>query len=65
MHAIFVNFHRLIIVLRTGLIQNSDADVINLVKELVESHIDGQNTLILVTVPMSGESMQSFACSTD
>jgi vacuolar protein sorting-associated protein 1 len=49
----------------TGLIQNSDADVINLVRELVESHIGGQNTLILVTIPMSGESMQSFLCFTN
>ena len=28
----------------------------------MESHIGGQNTLILVTIPMSGQSMQSFPC---
>jgi vacuolar protein sorting-associated protein 1 len=47
----------------TGLIQNSDADVINLVREVVELHIGGQNTVILVTIPMSGETIiQSFPC---
>lgn len=38
-----------------GLIQNSDANIINLVRELVESHISGQNTLILVAIPMSDD----------
>ena len=43
-----------------GLIQNSDTEVIGLVRDLVESHITGENTLILVTVPMSGELVKLF-----
>lgn len=45
---------------RTGLIQNSDQNVIDLVKSLVVSHIESENTLILITIPMSGEKMHHF-----
>lgn len=38
----------------SGLIQNSDQKLINLVEELVVSHIEARNTLILATIPMSG-----------
>ena len=53
----FCDTHRLIIVFlnrMSGLIQNSEADVINLIRESVECHIRSQNTVILVTIPMSG-----------
>jgi hypothetical protein len=39
-----------------GLIQNSDPELIDLVRDLVVSNIDGENTLILITIPMSGKS---------
>lgn len=39
-----------------GLIQNADQRVINLVRDLVLKHIEGSNTLILITIPMSGMS---------
>ncbi|KAJ7595066.1 P-loop containing nucleoside triphosphate hydrolase protein [Mycena floridula] len=38
-----------------GLIQNADIDLIELVKQLVVDHITGENTIILVTVPMSDD----------
>jgi hypothetical protein len=38
-----------------GLIQNADQNVINLVQELVVSEIRRENTLILITIPMSGK----------
>jgi hypothetical protein len=43
------------------LIQNSDQNVIDLVRDLVVSHIQSENTLILITIPMSGEQMQSLS----
>ncbi|KAF8873241.1 P-loop containing nucleoside triphosphate hydrolase protein [Infundibulicybe gibba] len=38
-----------------GLIQNESVDTIEMVRELVVSHISGQNTLILITIPMSDD----------
>ncbi|KAG5640431.1 hypothetical protein DXG03_008697 [Asterophora parasitica] len=38
-----------------GLIQNSALNDIALIQNLVESHIEGENTLILATIPMTGE----------
>ncbi|KAF8063625.1 P-loop containing nucleoside triphosphate hydrolase protein [Lyophyllum atratum] len=38
-----------------GLIQNSDLNDIALVQDLVETHIQGENTLILVAIPMSDD----------
>ncbi|TFK32039.1 P-loop containing nucleoside triphosphate hydrolase protein [Crucibulum laeve] len=38
-----------------GLIQNSDPQAIDLVRDLVVSHIKGENTLILITIPMSDD----------
>ncbi|TFK32040.1 P-loop containing nucleoside triphosphate hydrolase protein [Crucibulum laeve] len=38
-----------------GLIQNSDQQAIDLVNDLVVSHIQGENTLILITIPMSDD----------
>ncbi|KAF8873236.1 P-loop containing nucleoside triphosphate hydrolase protein [Infundibulicybe gibba] len=38
-----------------GLIQNEHVDTIEMVRELVVSHISGQNTLILITIPMSDD----------
>lgn len=38
-----------------GLIQNADEDLISLVKSLVVRYIEGENTLILVTIPMSDD----------
>ena len=37
-----------------GIVQNADPEVVQLVEDLVCSYIDG-NSLILVTLPMSGE----------
>ena len=37
-----------------GIVQNADPEVVQLVEDLVRSYIDG-NSLILVTLPMSGE----------
>jgi hypothetical protein len=45
-----------------GLIQNEAPNVIELVKGLVEDKIGGENsenTLILITIPMSGGSLWS------
>lgn len=38
-----------------GLIQNSDLKDIALIEDLVVTHIVGENTLILMTIPMSGK----------
>ncbi|KIY47098.1 hypothetical protein FISHEDRAFT_75009 [Fistulina hepatica ATCC 64428] len=38
-----------------GLIQNAEQNMINLVRDLVVSRIKGDNTIILVTVPMSDD----------
>ncbi|KAF9444433.1 hypothetical protein P691DRAFT_677583 [Macrolepiota fuliginosa MF-IS2] len=38
-----------------GLIQNSDQNSIDLIKNLVRKHVAGQNTLILVTIPVSDD----------
>lgn len=37
-----------------GLIQNSDEHSIELIRSLVRRHVAGENTLILVTIPVSG-----------
>jgi vacuolar protein sorting-associated protein 1 len=37
-----------------GLIQNEEAETIALVKSLVEHYTRRENTIILVTIPMSG-----------
>ena len=36
-----------------GIVQNADAEIVNLIEDLVNSYIKG-NSLILVTMPMSG-----------
>jgi len=60
MHWFFCDTQCFIVFGMAGLIQNSDTEVIGLVRDLVESHITGENTLILVTVPMSGELVKLF-----
>jgi hypothetical protein len=40
--------------LTLGLIQNADAESIDLIKNLSLRHIEGENTLILVTMPAIG-----------
>lgn len=45
-----------VLITSTGLIQNEDEDVIVLVRELTESYINRPNTIILTTIPMSGNS---------
>ncbi|KAF8193681.1 P-loop containing nucleoside triphosphate hydrolase protein [Pholiota molesta] len=44
-----------------GLIQNADEDLITIVRTLVESYVIGQNTLIVIAMPMSDdiENMQA------
>lgn len=42
------------ILIVVGLIQNESADVIEVVRDLAVSRIKSDNTLILVTIPMSG-----------
>lgn len=46
--------------LSTGLIQNEEPQIVQIVEELVKSNISG-NCLILVTIPMSGMS-ESYGC---
>jgi hypothetical protein len=43
------------------LIQNSEQDVIDLVRSLVSDHIQGEDTLILITIPMSGKDTILFS----
>jgi vacuolar protein sorting-associated protein 1 len=43
-----------------GLIQNETMDAIELVRRLVECNIQGDSTLILVTIPASGSSYAQF-----
>lgn len=45
---------------RIGLIQNESEETIALIRDLVESNIQQENTIILVTVPVCGESI--FCC---
>jgi hypothetical protein len=37
-----------------GLIQNEEAEIVALVKNLVEHYTKKENTIILTTIPMSG-----------
>lgn len=39
----------------TGLIQNAEPDMINLVASLVETYVGDESTLILVTIPANGK----------
>jgi RNase P/RNase MRP subunit POP5 len=43
-----------------GLIQNERTDVIEVVRDLAVSRISSENTLILVTIPMSGKFCFSY-----
>ena len=38
-----------------GIVQNAEPEIVQLVEDLVTSHVQG-NSLILVTLPMSGAS---------
>lgn len=38
-----------------GIVQNAEDDVVQLVEDLVKSYISGDKSLILVTLPVSGE----------
>jgi hypothetical protein len=40
-----------------GLIQNEEAEIVDLVKSLAEHYIEKENTIILTTIPMSGTCM--------
>ena len=44
----------------TGIIQNAEDDSIRLVKGLVKSYISSEKSLILVTIPMSGQYNTTF-----
>ena len=39
---------------RIGLIQNEDEEVVDLVRQLTESYISREHTIVLTTIPMSG-----------
>lgn len=41
-------------ILSLGLIQNADPQLVNLVEGVVKSHINGNNSIILVALPMTG-----------
>jgi hypothetical protein len=41
----------------SGLIQNADSELIDLVRSLVESYCGEENTIILTTIPMCGAFM--------
>ena len=43
-----------LLIVSTGLIQNDDQEVLDLVRELTEDYISRLNTIILTTIPMSG-----------
>ena len=45
-----------VLTVATGLIQNDDQEVLDLVRELTETYISRPNTIILTTIPMSGNS---------
>ena len=45
-----------VLIVSTGLIQNEDEGVVDLVRQLTESYITRPNTIILTTIPMSGNS---------
>ena len=63
--------HCALIIIILGLIHNEIQDKIDLVQSLVEEYIVRPNTLILVTIPMSGMSLRihtkpgSDVCFTD
>ena len=63
--------HCALIIIILGLIHNETQDKIDLVRSLVEDYIARPNTLILVTIPMSGVSSRihtkpsSDMCFTD
>ena len=63
--------HCTLIIIILGLIHNETQDKIDLVRSLVEDYIARPNTLILVTIPMSGVSLRihtkpgSDMCFTD
>jgi hypothetical protein len=44
----------------SGLVQNADKEVIKVVRELVEFYIEKKDTIILVTIPMSGATLLRF-----
>ena len=44
------------LIVSTGLIQNEDQGVLELVRQLTESYINRPSTIILTTIPMSGNS---------
>ena len=44
-----------VLIVSTGLIQNEDEEVVDLVRQLTESYISRLNTIILTTIPMSGK----------
>ncbi|KJA20646.1 hypothetical protein HYPSUDRAFT_42960 [Hypholoma sublateritium FD-334 SS-4] len=50
-----------------GLIQNAEADLIAIVRSLVESYVEGKNTLIVIAMPMSDdiEMMQAVVIAAD
>lgn len=48
------------IVIVIGLIQNETQDIIDTVRHLVEDHIARPETLILITIPMSGKSFPAY-----
>ena len=41
----------------SGLIQNAEEDLINMVRSLVENHVSKKNTIIVIAMPMSGMSL--------
>lgn len=50
------------LIIITGLIQNETQDMIDMVRSLVEDYIGRQETLILITIPMSGEYFKTCNC---
>jgi vacuolar protein sorting-associated protein 1 len=44
-----------VLIISAGLIQNEEAEVVELVRQLTESYVSRPNTIILTTIPMSGK----------
>jgi hypothetical protein len=42
----------------SGLIQNAEDHLIKTVKDLVEHYVMGKNTLIVIAMPMTGQSLE-------